>query len=246
MIIQSIQNPKIKHVQQLQNKKYRLKNQEFIAQGFKTCKTLLEAEFQLKSIFMTESNYLQHQDDFLINETYIVTDEIMERISTTTTSTGIVAVFGMKQQDFIATSNSAALVEIQDPGNLGTIVRSASAMGLEAVYLIDCVELYNPKVIQATTGSLKNLKIITCPWDFFKKHIGSISLCALVVDSGKKPEEIDLKNNVLVIGNEGQGLSSSIIKDCAEHMTIPMPGKTESLNAAIASSIAMYLKSQTK
>lgn len=246
MIIQSVQNPKIKHLQQLQNKKFRLKNQEFIAQGFKTCKTLLEAEFQLKSIYMTESNYLQHQDNFLINETYVVTDDIMERISTTTTPTGIVAIFGIKQQDFVATSNGAALIEIQDPGNLGTIIRSACAMGLQALYLIDCVDLYSPKVIQATTGSLKNLKIITCPWDFFKKNIGTISLCALIVDSGKKPEEIDLKNTILVIGNEGQGLSNSIIKDCTEHMTIPMPGKAESLNVAIASSIAMYLKSQIK
>lgn len=246
MIIQSVQNPKIKHLQQLQNKKYRLKNQEFIAQGFKTCKTLLEAKFELKSIFMTESNYLQHQNDFLIQETYLVTDEIMEKISTTTTATGIVGIFAIKQQEFIATANSAALVEIQDPGNLGTIIRSSSAMGLDAVYLIDCVDLYNPKVIQATTGALHNLKIITCPWDFFKKNIGSIPLCALVVQNGKKPEQIDLQNTVLVIGNEGQGLSNNVIKDCAEQMTIPMQGNTESLNAAIAASIAMYLKAHAQ
>ncbi len=246
MIIQSAQNPKIKHLVQLKNKSYRLKHQEFIAQGFKTCKTLVEADFKLISIFMTESNYLQYQTDFLINETYVVTDEIMKKISTTTTPTGIVGIFAIKEQDFVATTNGVALIEIQDPGNLGTIIRSASAMGIEAIYIIGSVDMYNPKVIQATTGTLKNLKIITCSWEFFKNNIGSTGLCALVVASGKNPEQIDLKNNILVIGNEGQGLSKNIIKDCTEQMTIPMHGKAESLNAAIAASIAMYLKSQVK
>ncbi|MBI2344526.1 RNA methyltransferase [Candidatus Dependentiae bacterium] len=246
MIIQSLQNPKIKHLQQLQNKKYRYTHQEFIAQGFKTCKSLLSANFTLKSIFMTESNYLQHQDDFLINETYLVTDEIMQKISTTITPTGIVGIFAMKQHDFIVTTNSAAFVQIQDPGNLGTLIRSACAMGLEAVYIVDSVDVYSPKVIQATTGTLAHIKFITCSWDILKSHMKSISLCALIVNSDKKPEDIDLKNSILVVGNEGQGLSEHIIGQCATHMTIPMKGHAESLNAAVAGSIAMYLKSQDK
>jgi len=244
MIIQSSQNPKIKHLQQLQNKKYRYTHQEFIAQGFKTCKSLLEADFKLKSIFMTESNYLQYQNDFLIDETFLVTDEIMKKISTTTTPTGIVAIFAIKEQEFIATTNAAALVQIQDPGNLGTLIRSACAMGLEAVYIVDSVDVYSPKVIQATTGTLSNIKFITCSWDVLKGNMKSISLCALVVNSGQKPENIALKDNVLVIGNEGQGLSEHVIGQCTTRMTIPMQGKAESLNAAVAGSIAMYLKSQ--
>lgn len=246
MIIQSLQNPKIKHVQQLQNKKYRYNHQEFIAQGFKTCKSLLEAGFILKSIFMTESNYLQYQNDFLINETYVVTDEIMQKISTTTTPTGIVAIFAMKEHEFIATTNAAAFVQIQDPGNLGTLIRSACAMGLEAVYIVDSVDVYSPKVIQATTGTLSNIKFIACSWDVLKGKMKSVSLCALVVNSDTTPQNVDLKNNVLVIGNEGQGLSEHVIGQCNTRMTIPMQGNAESLNAAVAGSIAMYLKSQVK
>lgn len=246
MIIQSLQNPKIKHLQQLQNKKYRNTHQEFIAQGFKTCKSLIDADFTLKSIFMTEQNYLDYQNDFLINETYVVSDEVMQKISTTTTPTGIVAVFATKQHEFVVTTNSAAFVQIQDPGNLGTLIRSACAMGLEAVYIIESVDVYSPKVIQATTGTLSNIKFITCSWDVFKGQMKSISLCALVVDSEKTPETIDLKKNVLVIGNEGQGLSEHVIGQCTTRMTIPMQGNAESLNAAVAGSIAMYLKSQAK
>ncbi len=244
MIITSTQNPKIKHLVGLQGKNYRSKNKEFIAQGFKTCKTLLDSGFTLKSIFMTEPMYLEHQNNFLIDETYIVDDTIMQRISTTTTSTGIVAIFEMKNEKLTATDNGAALVNLQDPGNLGTLIRSASAMGLEALYLIDCVDFYNPKVIQATTGSILNLKIFICTWDEFKNSIQSIPLCALVVESGQTPNNIDLKHSLIVIGNEGQGLSDHILKQCTTRMTIPMPGKTESLNASVAGSIAMYLKSQ--
>jgi TrmH family RNA methyltransferase len=245
MIISSSQNPKIKHLVALQGKNYRFKNKEFIAQGFKTCKTLIQSGFTLKSIFMTEPLYLEHQNDFLIDETYIVNDKIIEKISTTTTPSGIVAIFGMKDQELIATQNGAVLVNLQDPGNLGTLIRSASAMGLEALYLVDCVDFYNPKVIQATTGSILNLKIFMYKWHEIKNTLQAISLCALVVDSGQKPEAVDLKHSLLVIGNEGQGLPDQIINQCASRMTIPMPGNTESLNAAVAGSIAMYLKSQT-
>jgi TrmH family RNA methyltransferase len=117
-------------------------------------------------------------------------------------------------------------------------------MGLEALYLIDCVDFYNPKVVQATTGSILNLKIFIYKWHEIKDTLKAIPLCALVVDSGQKPETIDLKHSLLVIGNEGQGLPDQIINQSASRMTIPMPGNTESLNAAVAGSIAMYLKSQ--
>jgi TrmH family RNA methyltransferase len=244
MIITSNQNPKIKHLVGLQGKNYRSKNKEFIAQGFKTCKTLVDSGFTLKSIFMTERMYLEHQNNFLINETYVVDDTIMQRISTTATPTGIVGIFEMKNEKLIATNDGAVLVNIQDPGNLGTLIRSACAMGLHALYLIDCVDFYNPKVIQASTGSILNLKILICTWNEFKDTIQSIPLCALVVESGQTPSNIDLKDSLIVIGNEGQGLSEAIIKQCTTRMTIPMPGKTESLNAAVAGSIAMYLKSQ--
>lgn len=246
MIITSNQNPKIKHLVGLQNKSYRSKNKEFIAQGFKTCKTLFDSGFKLKSIFFTEKLYLEHQNDFLIEDTYVVNDQIMKLISTTTTPTGVVAIFDMKQEELIASSNGAILVNIQDPGNLGTLIRSASAMGLEALYLIDCVDFYNPKVIQSTTGSILDLKIFINTWENLKEVLKTIPLCALVVDSGENPKNIDLKNSLIVIGNEGQGLPHFIINQSTTQMTIPMPGNTESLNAAVAGSIAMYLKSQAK
>lgn len=245
MIIQSISNPKIKHVVQLHNKNYRYKHQEFIAQGLKTCKSLLDGQFQLKSLFITQDLYLQHQQDFLIEDVYIVTDDIMKHISTTTTPTGIVGIFAMQSDTITATENAVVLYNIQDPGNVGTLIRSANAMNIDAIYFIDCVDIYNPKVIQATTGAVAATKLYQTSWQIFQQTIHGLSLCALTVQNGKKPNEIPLKNSILLIGNEGQGLPQNIIQNCTYTMTIPMPGNTESLNAAIAGSIAMYLKAQS-
>lgn len=242
MIIQSTQNPNIKHVIHLHNKNFRAQEHEFIAQGLKTCKTLQDAGYRIKAIFMTEKMYASCQDEFLVPETHLVTDAIMQHMSTTVTATGILAIFEMVTHPLVATSNAAVLCGIQDPGNLGTLIRTASAMKLETLYLIESVDLYNPKVIQATTGALGNLKIVATSWEELSPVIGSIPTCALVVRSGKRPEQIPLRSSILVIGNEGQGLSEIIIKKCTYEMTIPMPGNTESLNAAVAGSIAMYLK----
>lgn len=242
MIIQSLQNPHIKHVVHLQNKNFRAQNHEFIAQGFKTCLTLQQAGYTIKKIFMTEQMYADHQDQFLVDETYLVTDAIMKHISTTVTPMGIVAIFGMIDHPLVATSNAAILYGIQDPGNLGTLIRTAAAMGLEALYLIESVDKYNPKVIQASAGSFGALKIIPTTWNSLQAIIATIPICALVVKSGQRPETVPLKSNILMVGSEGQGLPEHILQHCSSQMTIPMPGNTESLNAAVAGSIAMYLK----
>lgn len=243
MIIQSFHNPKIKHLVQLQNKNYRSKNHEFIAQGIKTCLTLMQSGYDLKAVFMTEPMYMQHQNDFLIEEVYLVTPEIMKHISTITTPAGIIGIFAIPNPELIASNNAIILHGIQDPGNLGTLIRTAAAMNLEAVYLIDSVDLYNPKVIQATTGSLATLKIYQTSWQQLQPIIAHIPICALVVISGQMPTDIPLSKSILIIGNEGQGLPQDIIQKCSYQLTIPMPGNTESLNAAVAGSIAMYLKS---
>lgn len=242
MIIQSLQNPHIKHVVHLQQKNFRAQSREFIAQGLKTCLTLQEAGYTIKTIFMTEQMYSDHQDQFLVPDTHLVTNAIIKHISTTMTPTGIVAIFNMLDHPLIATQNSAVLYGIQDPGNLGTLIRTASAMHLDALYLIESVDLYNPKVIQATTGSLGTLKIIPTSWEVLQPVIAAMPTCALVVKSGQRPENLPLKPSILIIGNEGQGLPEHVMQHCTYQMTIPMPGNTESLNAAVAGSIAMYLK----
>ena len=244
MIIQSLTNPKIKHLVHLHSKSYRQEHQQFIAQGLKTCVTLLQGGYSLHSIYLSESMYQEHGDLFPTESIVIVTDAVVKKISTTITPSGIVAVFAMPENKTAPTDNAIALYNIQDPGNLGTLIRTAAAMNITTVYLIEGGDPYNPKVIQATAGTIAHVVIVETNWSEFQKTNKDFKTCALVVNDGKTPESIDLKHTILIIGNESQGLPEQIINECSEKMTIPMPGKTESLNAAVAGSIAMYLKNK--
>ncbi|MBM18208.1 MAG: hypothetical protein CL947_04035 [Epsilonproteobacteria bacterium] len=241
--ITSQQNDTIKHIVKLQSTSYRNKHKQFIAQGYSVCKTLIDQQYQLIDIYMTESAWNKYHETYTDLPITLVTDAIMHKISTTVTPSGIVAVFALPQQSYIPTHNAMALYHIQDPGNLGTLIRTAAAMNIENVFIIDGVDPYSPKVIQATAGTIAYTNIITTDWqNFINKHT-HIATCALVVKDGQSPEYINISNSIIVIGNEGQGLPIEIIKQCSQHLTIPMPGQTESLNAAIAGSIALYIKS---
>lgn len=246
MIIQSVHNEKIKHIIHLHKKKYRQQHFQFIAQGLKTCTTLQNAGYQLDSIYMIASEHEQHLQSFDQNITYVVTDAIINKISTQENPSGIVAIFKMPLVKKYASDNAIALMEIQDPGNFGTLVRTAAAMNIKTIYSIDCVDLYNPKVIQATTGTLAHVDVIPLSWQDFSDLCHNVIKCALIVEHGHSAEQIPLKECIIIIGNEGQGLPNFVTQACNYRMTIPMPGATESLNAAIAGSIAMYLKSQSK
>ncbi|HSW77107.1 MAG TPA: RNA methyltransferase [Candidatus Saccharimonadales bacterium] len=244
MIIQSLTNPKIKHLVHLHTKSYRLQHKQFIAQGLKTCVTLLQGGYNLHSIYMNEEMYQHHGDLFPLDSIVIVNDAIMKKISTTITPSGIVAVFQMPENTSTATDNAIVLYNIADPGNVGTLIRTAAAMDISTVYLIEGVDPYNPKVIQATAGTIAYVTIVETDWSEFQKLNQNLTTCALIVQDGKTPQVLDLKKYILIIGNESQGLPQDVIDDCNEKLTIPMSGKTESLNAAVAGSIAMYLKNK--
>ncbi|MCX5923261.1 MAG: RNA methyltransferase [Candidatus Dependentiae bacterium] len=244
MIIQSLTNPKVKHIIHLHTKTYRYEHRQFIAQGLKTCISLMQGGYQLHSIYLNQETYERHGDNFPTDGIVLVTDAIIDKISTTMTPSGVVAVFEMPENKAVATGNAIALYNVQDPGNLGTLIRTAAAMNIKTVFLIEGVDPYNPKVIQATAGTIAMVNVVQTKWADFKELSKNNKTCALVVHDGKSPDLIDLKNNILIIGNESQGLPEDIINDCDEKMTIPMPGNTESLNAAVAGSIAMYLKNK--
>lgn len=243
MIIQSLINPKIKHVVALQKKAYRDMHSQFIAQGATTYKTLLQAGLKLHSVFVTAKAYDEHHDILKSDTRFDVTDAIMEKISTTTTPTGIVAIFEIPESKDNVTANSIVLHNIQDPGNLGTLIRTAAAMNVDTVVTMQGVDPYHPKVVQATAGTIGFINIVQTNWPAFYKKFKHIPMCALVVQDGQNFEQIDVKNCMLLIGNEGNGLPIEIVQACQYKLTIAMQGKTESLNAAVAGSIAMYVKS---
>lgn len=174
----------------------------------------------------------------------IVSDSVMNKMSSSVTPSGILGVFSIpKNQPLNQLNNGIVLAQISDPGNMGTLIRTAAAMNVKTVIIVEGTDPWSPKVVQATAGCLAFVNMFCIDWPTLvqsaKQH--NIKLVAMVVSGGKKPDELSFENSLLVIGNEAHGMPEAWIHDCDAAMTLPMPGKTESLNAAIAGSIAMYL-----
>lgn len=174
----------------------------------------------------------------------MVSTSIMERISPSSTPSGILAVFPIPPKP-AASQVGAGLVlaQVADPGNMGTLIRSCAAFGYRSVVVVGGCDPFSPKVIQATAGSIAHVTIFRWSWSELLAHKGDLSLCALVAQGGKSPKEVPLLQTLLVVGNEAHGISSEWITDCDAAITLPMCGEIESLNAAVAGSIALYIGS---
>jgi TrmH family RNA methyltransferase len=240
--ILSRQNPLIKHVAQLQQSKNRVEYQECIAEGLRTCYTLITSGLQLKYLFATEA-MMPHAQELLPDNTIThVNDEVMAKISTTKNPSGILGVFSIPSSSPVdMLSSGIVLAQVSDPGNMGTLIRSCAAMGQKTVVVIEGVDPWSPKVIHASAGTIGLVNIFQLSWNQLIEHKKDLSLCALVVSGGQNPSVINFKNTLLIIGNEAHGIPTEWLQNCDTKLTLPMPGEIESLNAAVAGSIALYL-----
>ena len=245
MMIKQITSPDnqlVKHVVQLHSSKYREKYQEFIAEGFKTISTLLHAESKLMTLFSTEEflyDAKQIADDKKI---MCVTPAVMQKISCSKTPSGLLAIFSIPAQpSFDQLGAGIVLAHIADPGNMGTLIRTAVAMNKKTVVCVETVDPWNPKVVQASAGAIGEVALFRITWHDLIHNKGDLPLCALVATEGKTPDAVNLHHALIVVGNESAGIPAEWIAQCDEKMTLPMPGKFESLNAAVAGSIALYL-----
>lgn len=243
--INSTANPIIKHVVQLHSSKHRAKLQEFIAEGFRTISTLIAAGSKLITLFVQEE-FLYDAQQIAPEKSIIVVDSsVMGKISTSKTPSGLLATFHIPQQpSFDMLGSGIVLAQIADPGNMGTLIRTAAAMNTKTVVCIETVDPWNPKVVQATAGAIGNVSLFRISWHELLLNKKDLRLCALVATEGKNPSVVDLKNTLIVVGNESTGIPEQWIAQCDEKITLPMPGNFESLNAAVAGSIALYLAAQ--
>jgi TrmH family RNA methyltransferase len=240
--ITSRQNAEIKKILELHTSKGRKHDKKFIAEGLRVIQTFLEHKYSLYTFYVTSDQLAQALALASQDTITVVSNEVMQKISTATTPSGLLAVFAIPDQPaWKQLSAGVVLAQISDPGNMGTLMRTTAAMGFKTVVVIEGTDPWSPKVIQASAGTLASLNIFQCSWSELISQKKDLSLCALVVSGGKTPEQILNKQSLLVVGNEAQGLPREWISQCDERLTIPMPGNTESLNAAIAGSIALYL-----
>lgn len=238
--ISSRTNPLVKQVVDLHTRKGRTEHKQFIAEGLRTCETLIK-HYTLVTCYVTDAISVQNIPFIPTQNIIDVTDEVMQKMSTAESPSGILCVFELPENSVLTNLESSVILHgISDPGNIGTLIRTAAALGIKQVICIDTADVWNPKVIQASVGTIGYVSIIDTQWATVLEKKEDHSLCALVVKDGKSPKEIDSVRSTLVIGNEARGLPQEIIAACDLHCTLPMPGNTESLNAAVAGSIALY------
>lgn len=240
MLIISLENEKVKKMVKLKEKKYRDSYQEFIVEGEHL---IIEANRS----GLLEEVYLEEGREFSISVpiTY-VTKEVLAKISTLDTPSYIIGICKRKEQIAPCGTHLLLLDRIQDPGNLGTIIRSSLAFGVDTIILSeDSVDFYHTKVIRATQGMGFHINIINRNLkeviEECKKK--GIPVYGTKVEGGediRNLKETDKEKYALVMGNEGQGVRSEILALCDRYLSITMNEKVESLNVSIATSILLY------
>lgn len=254
--ITSMKNPLIKEVKSLYRKKERIRSKSFIIEGIKIIEEAIDNKYEIKNIIYTDKLLkAKGGADFFekirsLKELVYVKDNIFKEISDTENPQGVLALSKFKYNELVDIKSKdnpfyLLLDELQDPGNMGTIIRSADAFNIDGIIITEgCVDPYNPKVVRATMGSifrvpiyynsngLKGLEEL--------KKLG-IEVYSTALEESSPIFEVDYdKGIVLVIGNESRGVSKEIYSISDKLIRIPMPGKAESLNAGIAASIIMY------
>ena len=244
--ITSSKNDRLKHIKSLQQKKWRTTYNEYICEGEKS---VLEAYWSgaiIKSLVISDDYTVPH-DLLGINDIIMVPKGIFEAIADTKTPQGILAIIEQnKVQTQIPSEGLLVYCDgVRDPGNLGTIIRTADAAGFTGVLLSnDCADVFSPKVIRSTMGSFFHIGIYTDVDYKTLKDLLSTDARTLYggILSDKTLDYRSVKytaKSIIAVGNEANGMRDEVIELCTP-IKIPIYGKAESLNASVAASIMMY------
>jgi TrmH family RNA methyltransferase len=240
--ITSRTNTLIKRYAQLKDAHYRAESNLFIAEGLRSCETLMKAGVPLEHLLYTTHNEHAIQPLFPAQASIRITTQIAEKLSSVDNPSGIIGIFHIPPiPDPTEITPGLVLANITNPGNMGTLIRTAAAMGVKSVVAVEGCDPWSHKVIQASAGTIGLVRLFQWYWQELVDTADSIPLCALVVSGGKKPDQLALNSMLLVIGNEAHGIPIEWLSDCSQQVTLPMSGDTESFNAAVAGSIALYL-----
>ena len=235
MVINSTSNQKFKYISKLKNKKYRDIEDKFIIESKKLVEEAISSA-DVDFIFLSEAN-----KDYKCNlEKIIFDDSLFKKLSSLKSPDGFAAVVKKKKEKEISSKRVLLLDRLNDPGNMGTIIRSAEAFGFDDILLApNTVDIYNEKTLRASMGSIFRLNIKQISYediDLLKKSYKLVAADMSGYDINNCKIEDDI---ILAIGNEANGLSQTIRSMTDIYVKIPMKGQIESLNAAIAASILM-------
>jgi TrmH family RNA methyltransferase len=235
-----------KYIQSLHHKKFRDENDVFIAEGPKVVLDLLDSrEFVCTQLFGLNEWLANNQkilQQYSGMEVIAAKDFELEKMSLQTSPNNVLAVFKKKTAPVIDCKNKISLVldGIQDPGNMGTIIRTADWFGIENIICSPvCADMYNPKVVQSTMGSLARVNILYAPLEEWLHKNSNIKKYAAALNGKNINQLKNITEAFIIIGNEGKGISNTVMNMVDERITIARTGEAESLNAAVATGIIL-------
>ena len=270
-VVSSRNNPLVKWAASLSDKKNRKETGYFMAEGVKLTKEAFEANLPIDYCIVTEakkSEMMDFLDRFSDNRKYdkcrviTVSEGVFEKISTEKAPQGVISIIKhldffcdldiiYKEEFFLSPEEKAIfLFSVRDPSNLGAVIRSSVAFGTDHIILSsDCADIYNPKTVRSAMGSLFRVKVTTVkdvPAFIGAANANSRRVFAAELTEGAKSlSEISLKgSDIVMIGNEGHGISPEVSALCDGSVYIPISKKTESLNASVAAAIFMWEQSK--
>ncbi|MBQ7453393.1 MAG: RNA methyltransferase [Clostridia bacterium] len=246
-IISSIDNPQIKVLRSLSEKKFRKFYGEYVVEGIKCVREAIYSGATITKLFVSESKQEEYADIVQNNEgkLVVVSDKLFGRISDTVNPQGIMAQVEMKPSGEFRPTGKPFLVldRISDPGNMGTIIRTAVATGFNDIVLLDTVEPYNPKTVRATSSGIFHANFYPLSTQNLIDVCKKEGIEVFVADmAGKNIFKTNLPqdNYCLVICNEANGASEEILRGADKIVALPMNSEMESLNAGVCASVMMY------
>lgn len=248
-MITSINNPRVKLIRSLQNSRgARQKEGLFIIEGTRLINEVINVQAPIQMAFHT--NHLDERGRGLIHsiqragaEVFTISDELMSACSDTVTPQGILAILPIPAPPIPRNLDLVLVLDrLTDPGNLGTILRTAHATDVEAVLLTDgTVDAYNPKVVRSAMGAHFHIPIVTSSITEIPQHLAGLTLHLADAHAQRSYLEVDWRLPVgIVIGSEASGVQPAVEKIATDRVRVPMPGNTESLNAAVTTAVILY------
>lgn len=255
-MITSKDNEIIKHVSKLlSSSSYRREQQSFIAEGARLCMDGVLSGAVVSAFLYTKNGMEKYPKEFekivsVSQKNFEISEPLFKKISDTNSPQGLLCVFKTLDKKSLSDKIEmgkyyAALENIQDPSNMGTILRTAEALGINGIILSkDCCDVYSPKVTRGSMGAIFRLNIIIA--EHFTEYIAELAKAGIITYASTPRNAEDIENvdfskgGVMLIGNEGNGLKEETIKACSKRVKINMKGRAESLNAAAAAAILLY------
>ena len=242
-VLSSLKNPKVMAWRSLKEKKGRDERHAFLVEGTRMVTEALASSFHVLALLLRE----EYRPDFPLPEdipAYLLPDHVFRSVCDTRTPQGIAAVLELQSREADG-ARLLALDGVQDPGNVGTIIRTADAAGFHGVlFSPDCADLFSPKVLRSTMGSVFRLGFsfpASLPDELIRLKEKGYSILSSQLDGAPFYDRKEVSPSfVLVIGNEGNGITEAVKAVATHHLCLPMRGGAESLNAAVAAGIMMY------